>query len=89
MEESTVMMIALGVLCIIGVVGVWNNSIGHNVYLPYSSRAPFLKFYGYPIWNIIVFLSFGLFPTNTPWRKPGDEGSSCVEFTVSVIPYTA
>jgi hypothetical protein len=44
---------------IVALVMIWNNWIGHDPRSIYASRAPFWKFYGYPLWNIIAFFSLG------------------------------
>lgn len=60
------------VLPIVGLVGIWNNWIGHNPNMSYSSVAPFWKFYGYPIWNVVAFFSFGLLKYKS-WKNEHNE----------------
>lgn len=68
MSENFVVLVAVIGTAVCGVVGVWNNWIGHNPSLPYSSRAPILKFYGYPLWNCLALLSGGLLQQKS-WRE--------------------
>lgn len=59
MAEKIGMELALLIIIICGFVGIWNNSIGSNPYMPYSSRPSFWKFYLYPACNFFAFFSFG------------------------------
>lgn len=59
MTEQDIMIAAGIALFICMLVGIWNNWIGSNPNMPYSSVPSFWKFYGYPLWNIVAFFSFG------------------------------
>jgi hypothetical protein len=72
MTEKTFMILAMLMLCACGAVGIWNNWIGHNPNLPYSSRAPIHKFFGYLLWNMIAFFLFGHLKMKS-WRMEHNE----------------
>jgi hypothetical protein len=76
MNEHTVLIVVLAMITIFGFVGIWNNWIGHDPKAPYSSRAPFHKFYGYPIWNMIAFFSLGLMPYKS-WEDEYNKKNRC------------
>lgn len=67
-NQNLVIILSLLALVAIALVGIWNNCLGHNPYMIYRSRSPFCKFYGYPLWNLIAFLSFGKLKKKS-WRE--------------------
>jgi hypothetical protein len=68
MDEKFVIISALCFICVVGFLGIWNNFLGYDPRAIYSSRAPLHKFYGYPIWNIVAFFSFGRMRYKS-WKK--------------------